>query len=145
MKTTLLSSILAAAALFARAVPVIGDLSVSDTAARQTTLSATLGEPAAVTILYGPSASDLWQSEDLGECAAGPVSGTVYTLLPGRTYVFRLVATNAGGTAESDPVAVTTPSATPSHPRYSGGWYDGWACSVAACVVPRAGFVLFLR
>ena len=127
------------------AAPAVTAPSVSAVDRKQATLSATLSEAADVTLLWGTDPADLWQRESLGRLDAGTFTHTVYTLLSGRHYYFRVIAENDGGTAQSDTVEATTTSAAPAHPRYSGGWYDGWACETASIAIPRAGTLFLLR
>lgn len=145
LAATLAALFLAAITQCASAEPELAAPSVSAVGTKQATVSTTLSEEAVVTVFWGPSQSALWRSADLGTCAAGAVSHTEYTLLSGRSYCFQFVASNATGVARSDIATFTTTARAPAYPRYSGGWYDGWASAYAAIDIPRQATLLMIR
>ena len=129
----------------APAAPELAAPTVTDVAAKQATVSTTLSEEADVTVFWGPSTNDLWRSASLGTCASGTVSHTEYTLLSDRAYAFVFVASNETGVARSPAAAFSTPARAPACPRYSGGWYDGWATAFAAIDIPHPATVMLIR
>ena len=143
-----LRSLASAAAVFlaviAVAAPELSVPSFLNVGAKQATLTTTLSEEAAVTVLWGPSSGKLWRSADLGTCAAGEVSHTEYTLLSDHVYCFQVVASNATGVVRSEPVVCRTDARAPACPRYSGGWYDGWAMASATIAIPRPETIILV-